>query len=124
MNAIDTSGTSKTKNKRKMGYMYFSLLCQRKNTAFRILAILLGHYILTIQSSLKLKLSISKELGILFVYAKPKGQWLGRKSVRSSTVTQLGDKPLSFSKSYPNTHLQFAPAPFVNPKTISSTGTV
>ena len=53
--------------------MYFSLLCQRKNTAFRILTILLGHYILTIQSSLKLKLSIFKELGILFVYAKPKG---------------------------------------------------
>ena len=56
-----------------MGYMYFSLLCQRKNTAFRILTILLEHYILTIQSSLKLKPSIFKKLGILFVYAKPKG---------------------------------------------------
>ena len=56
-----------------MGYMYFGLFCQRKNTVFRILTILLKHYILTIQSSLKLKPSIFKELGILFVYAKPKG---------------------------------------------------
>ena len=52
--------------------MYFSLLCKRKSTVLRILTILLGHYILTIQSSLKLKPSIFKELGILFVYAKPK----------------------------------------------------
>ena len=52
--------------------MYFSLLCQRKNTVLRILTILLGDYILTIQSSSKLKPSIFKELGILFVYAKPK----------------------------------------------------